>query len=180
MRKILLSLLMIALVSAIGVGATKAYFTSDVTVAGISVATGTLKITNQSQDWMQQVNFSNLKPGDLIRKWVVIQNDGTLDVHTLTVSAVNKNDPSHLLGQLTGWTYGTIAGTSDDTNGVQTGYNNSADVLLNNANLLSPANNVLHPGQHTTVQVQFVVPTTLGNEWQGKTAQFDLLFHAEQ
>jgi predicted ribosomally synthesized peptide with SipW-like signal peptide len=180
MIRILLSLLVIAVVSVMSVGATKAYWNSDVTISQVTVATGTLHIKNSSQDWMMQVKFDGLKPGSLIRKWVVIENDGTLDVDTLTVSAVNKTDPSNLLGQLNGWTYGTIAGTSDDPNGVQTGYNSNASVLLNNANLLSPANHILHPEQHTTVQVQFVVPDNLGDTWQGKSATFDLLFHAEQ
>jgi hypothetical protein len=180
MKRIFLSLVVVVMAGAAAVTATQAYFTSNVSVAGLTVATGTLHISDQSQDWMLQVNFSGLKPGDLIRKWVVIQNDGTLDVGSLVVSAANVNDPSNLLGQLTGWTYGTIAGTTDDPNGVQTGYNTSAAALLINANLLSPANHILHPGQHTTVQVQFVVPDSLGDEWQGQTAQFDLLFHAEQ
>ena len=127
------------------------------------------------------MKFTGLKPGDLIRKLAVIKNTGTLDVGTLTVSATNVVDPSHLLNQLTGWTYGTIAGTSDDPNGVQTGYNTDATVLLNNANLLSPDNHVLHQGQQTTVQVQFVVPTNLDQlTYQGQTATFNLLFHAEQ
>jgi predicted ribosomally synthesized peptide with SipW-like signal peptide len=180
MKKLLFSLLAVGVVSALAVGATRAYFTDTESVLGNTISTGTLSIKNASADWMMQVTFSNLKPGDLIRKWVVIQNDGTLPIGSLTVSAVNVSDPSGLLHQLTGWTYGTIAGTSDDPNGVQTGYNTDAMVLLNNANLLSPANPTLQPGQSTKVQVQFVMPATLGNEWQGKTATFDLQFNAEQ
>ncbi len=180
MRKILLSLVIIALASTASVGATRAYFTSDVPINNVTMATGNVHISDAKVDWMMNVDFSGLKPGSLVRKWLRIQNDGTLDVGVLNVSAVNKRGDVELLSQLNGWTYGTIAGTSDDPNGVQTGYNTNADILLNNANLLSAANPVLKPGQSTTIQVQFVVPQTLDNTWQGKTTTFDLLFHAEQ
>ncbi len=180
MKKIILSLAVIVVVSTAVVGITRAYFTSTATSSGNTFSAGTLHIRNMNVDWMAQVDFSNLKPGDLVRKWVRIENDSTLDIGTLTVSAVNVNDPSGLLHQLTGWTYGGIAGTSDDPNGVQTGFGMDGLALLNNADLLSPANHVLHPGQHATIQVQFVMPTSLGNEWQGKTATLDLQFNAEQ
>lgn len=174
------SLIVIVAVAAIATGATGAYFTSDVTVHGVTASTGTIIINDVSADWMQPVNLGLLKPGDLVRKWVRVQNNGTLPIGTLTVSAVNRVDTYNLLGQLTGWTYGTIAGTTDDPNGVQTGYNNDASILLNNANLLSPANHILLPGQTTTIQVQLVVPTTMDDSWQGRTSTFDLQFHAEQ
>lgn len=179
MRKILLSIVTVAVISSLAVGATRAYFTNDLTISQVTIATGTLHIRDMQVDWMQNVTFTGLKPGDLVRKWLRIENDGTLDVGTLTVSAVNKNG-DNLLGQLNGWTYGTIAGTTDDPDGVQTGYNTNAELLLSSQTLLSAGNPVLHPGQHTTIQVQFVVPTTMDDTWQGKTETFDLLFHAEQ
>src|SRR5665648_12594 len=104
MKNIIKSLLVVVAVAAVAGGATYAYFSSDVTVTGNTIATGTLKINDKSQDWMQQVTFDNLKPGSLIRKWVVIENDGTLDVGTLNVSVANLNDTNGLLDQLTGWT----------------------------------------------------------------------------
>jgi predicted ribosomally synthesized peptide with SipW-like signal peptide len=181
MKKIILSLATIAVVSTMAVGATRAYFSSEVAVNGNTFSTGTLHITDTSVDWMQPVIFTNVKPGDVIRKWVRITNDGNMDV-TLTVSANTVVDTSNFLGQVAGWTYGQIEGSSDDVNGVQTGYNDHLLTLLAppGVTLLSPGNPVLHPGQTTKTQVQFIVPTTMGNDFQHVTASFNLVYHAEQ
>lgn len=180
MKKIILSLAIIAIVSIGAIGATRAYFSDTETSSGNTFSTGTLRITDVSETWMTPVTFANLKPGDYVRKWVTIQNDGTMDV-TLTVSAINVVDNRNLLGQVAGWSYGSIVGF-DDPNGVQTGYNDHFLTLFATpgVTLLSAANPVLKPGQQTKTQVQFVVPTTLDNTWQNVTASLDLVYHAEQ
>src|SRR4051794_13184242 len=111
MKKILVSLVSVAAIVTATAGATRAYFTSTVTIPNITIATGTLHIKDSSADWMQTVTFNNIKPGDVFRKWVIIENDGTLDVPTLNVTIANVNDPSNMLGTVQEWTYGRIIGT---------------------------------------------------------------------
>lgn len=180
MKKLLFSILTLGVVSVATIGATRAYFTDQESVQGNTISTGTLSITNTSEDWMVPVTFSNIYPGYLNRKWVSIKNDGTLPITSLTVTAVNIDDQSDLLSNLTGWLNANIVGSTDDPSGVQVGYNTSLKALLNNADVLTPANHTLQPGQTTKVQVQFQMPATLGDNWQGKSATFDLLFKAQQ
>ena len=80
MLRIAKSLLTIVAVAAIGVGSTGAYFSSNVTVPNVNFTSGTLILTDVSQDWQQPVNLGVLKPGDLVRKWVRVQNNGTLPI----------------------------------------------------------------------------------------------------
>jgi hypothetical protein len=181
MKKILLSLVIMLGVGTAAAGATRAYFTSTVTVPNITLATGTLHVTNSSSDWMLPVTFSNIAPGEFIRKWVVIANDGTLDVGSLTVSATNVNDPSGLLDKMTGWTNAAVkVGGADSINQVQVGYDTNAHTLLNNASLMIPGHTVIHPGEWVTAQIQLQLPPSTGNEAQGQSGSFDLVFHAEQ
>jgi predicted ribosomally synthesized peptide with SipW-like signal peptide len=192
MKKIFASLLTIVAVAAIASGATRAYFTSQVTQENLTFATGTLEINDTSEAWMNNITFNNLKPGDSIqtsntmRKWVVIKNTGSLDIGSLKVSAVNKEGDTALLDHITISTNGRVG---NNTTAVFT--NNWAPVKptvnswMTNADVLdvafygTPAG-VIHPGESYTVTLDFAVPAELGNEWQGKNVTFDLVFEAEQ
>jgi predicted ribosomally synthesized peptide with SipW-like signal peptide len=190
MLRIVKSLAVILAVATIATSATHAYFTSDVTVPGMTFATGTLSITDTSEGWMLPVVFTNLKPGDTIRKWVKLQNTGSLDVSSLTVQAVHESDSSpSLLSQIKVSLIGQVNGfdgayyTPDWTGGA------TIDPFLTGSatNILgsyfysggTPAH-VMVPGTTDTVILDFTVPTTLDNTYQGKSASFDLQFHAEQ
>jgi hypothetical protein len=185
MIKVLKSLLVIVAVGSIAVGATGAYFTSEQTVAGMSFGTGTLAITDTSQQWMKHVSFSNLKPGDSIRKWVVFTNTGTLDVDTLTVTKSAVSDSSGLLSQIP---VSIAASTPTSQQAIFTPNwtgGTTAAAWFNNSDILDTAYyrtgaGVIHPGETYTVIIDFTVPTTLPNTYQGATAGFDLIFHAEQ
>jgi predicted ribosomally synthesized peptide with SipW-like signal peptide len=59
MKKILLSLLTIALVSVVAVGATRAYFADDEIVPGNTFSTGTVRI---GETWQMPLTFSGLYP----------------------------------------------------------------------------------------------------------------------
>jgi len=184
MLRILKSLLTIVAVMTIGVSATSAYFTSAQTVSGMSFATGTLKIADVSEGWTKTVSFQNLKAGDRIRKWVTLENTGTLDVDSLRVSAVNVVDNSGLLGQIKISAMGSVSGdpayfTPDWTGGATVlPWFNNADIL-DNAYYRAPAG-VIKSGERYTLIFDFTVPTTLGNELQGQSASFDMVFTAEQ
>jgi len=187
MKRILLSLMIIALASSTAIGATRAYFTSDIAINNMTMATGTLKINDTSDTWMQHVNFSNLKPGDTIRKWVKIQNGGTLDVASLKVSAVNFQGDVTLMDNITATVYGTVDGFDQGIYTPDWGTGQPTRTWLSNIDILgtavyrdSTAAHVLSPTKTDTIIIDFRVPATLDDDWQGKSASFDLVFHGEQ
>jgi hypothetical protein len=185
MKKIAMSLATIAMVLTFAVGATGAYFTDTKALGQQTFATGTLQM-QVGQPSYQKMVFDNLKPGDHVRKYVTVQNTGTLDIDYLTVSKVNVSDPSGLLGQIKVSVEANISGvdgaffTPDWTGGatVATWFNNS-NVLDTPSYYRTPAG-VIHPGQSYVLSFTYTVPTTLDNAWQGKTATFDVEFNAEQ
>lgn len=191
MLRIAKSLLTIVAVAAIATSATGAYFSSNVAVPAMTFSSGTLEITDTSESWMQHVDFENLKPGDTIRKWVTLQNSGTLDVASLTVQAINQADSTpSLLSQIKVSVIGQVNGFDNAyyTPGWGTG-GATIDSFLTGSptNLLgsyfysggTPAS-IMAPGKTDTVILDFTVPTTLGNTYQDLSASFDLQFIAEQ
>lgn len=185
--KILKSLVTIVAVAAIAVGATGAYFTDSEVISDMSFSSGTLSITDTSDAWTKTVTFSNLKPGDTIRKWVTITNDGSLPVDYLFIGTDNVVDPDGLLGEIKVSVYAQVSGydqgiyTPDWSNG------QPIDPWLTNIDVLgtavyrdATAAKLLQPGENITMPIDFKVPSTLGDSWQGKTATFDLTFDAEQ
>lgn len=75
MKRILISLALIAIVGTGAIGATRAYFSDHATVSGNTFATGTVKlgsITNLPITW------TNMRPGDFISRSVTLNYDGTL------------------------------------------------------------------------------------------------------
>ncbi len=189
MLRIVKSLMVIAVVGMVAVGATGAYFTDQETVDDMTLATGTLSITDTSASWTKTVTFDNLKPGDLVRKWVTITNDGTLDVDYLKVGVANVNDPDGLLGQMTVAVYGTVSGYDQGIYTPSWGAGQPIVPWLDGIDVLGTpvyvnpgktAAEIMAPGESDTLILDFKVPTTLGNAWQGKSATFDLTFDAEQ
>jgi predicted ribosomally synthesized peptide with SipW-like signal peptide len=186
MLRLAKSLLTILAVAAVAVGATGAYFNDEATISGMSFATGTLQITDASPDWSKTVTFTNLKPGDWNRKWVTIQNTGSLDVDYLTVNAVNVVDPSGLLGQVKISVSGAVAPADSAFFTDDWGAGSKVLPWMTNVNILDapsyyriPAG-VIHPGESYTLNFDFTVPTTLGNTYQGQSSSFDMVFNAEQ
>jgi len=79
-KKILISLSVIAVVAAIAVGGTIAYFNDTETSTGNTFTAGTLNLKvgdNDPTDWNFQVG--GIKPGDSGSKEVVLQNTGSID-----------------------------------------------------------------------------------------------------
>lgn len=186
MTKILKSLMVIVAVAAIATGATSAYFSDEETVTGMTFASGTLSITDSSEDWTKTVSFTNWQPGSSARKWVTITNDGTLDVDYLTVNAAGVSGDTDLLNAIKISATGAVSGS--DAAYFTPDWTGGATILpwMSNANMLddpsyyrTPAG-VIHPGESYTMAFDFSLPTTVGNELQGKSASFDMVFHAEQ
>ena len=191
MKKILVSLITMAVVSAGLVGSTSAYFTDTQTISGMTLATGTLEITDSSEEWMTHVTFENLKPGDTIRKWVVLTNTGTLDVASLNLTAaVDPTSPDpDLLKQIKLSVVGQVSGydnayyTPDWTTGayVDGFLTTGVDLLTGTVYYTggTPGTTMIPTATYTLI-LDFTVPTDMGNEWQGTSASFDLTFTAEQ
>jgi|GEM_PF-1728669 len=188
MKKILLSVMMIALLSVAAVGATRAWFTNTETISNMNFATGTLDISNTSDSWMTHVSFTNLKPGDTIRKWVKLTNAGSLDVASLKVSAVNMTDPFGLLTVMTVSVYGQVDGFDQGIYTPDWGAGQPINSwLTTGTNILgtavyrdATAAHVMTSGKVDTIILDFKVPTSVGNGYQGRSATFDLQFDAEQ
>ena len=186
MKRIALSLMTIATVAVLSVGATSAYFTDQEEIKGLTFSTGTVEIT-VSQPSYQRMVFDNLKPGDSIRKYVTVHNNGSLDIASLKVSAVNKSDDAGLLNHLTVALYGTVDGYEQGIYTPDWGTGQPVNAFLNGVDVLSTAvyreataGHLLLPGADDALVIDFKVPTTLGNTWQGKSVTFDLRFEAEQ
>jgi predicted ribosomally synthesized peptide with SipW-like signal peptide len=187
MLRIVKSFLTIAVVAAIAVGATGAYFSDQETISGMNIATGTLSITDTSASWTKTVVFNDLKPGDTIRKWVTMTNDGTLPVDYLRVGTANVFDPDRLLGQIRVSVYAQVTGYDQGIYTPDWGNGQPVDPWLSDIDVLgtavyrdATAAKMLQPGESITMPIDFKVPSTLGDSWQGKSATFDLTFDAEQ
>lgn len=187
MLRIVKSFLTIAVVAAIAVGATGAYFSDQETISGMNIATGTLSITDTSASWTKTVVFNNLKPGDTIRKWVTMTNDGALPVDYLRVGTANEIDPDELLGQIRVSVYAQVTGYDQGIYTPDWGNGQPVDPWLSDIDVLgtavyrdATAAKMLQPGESITMLIDFKVPSTLGDSWQGKSATFDLTFDAEQ
>jgi hypothetical protein len=186
MLRIVKSFLTIAVVAAIAVGATGAYFTGQTTVEDMNFSTGTLEITDTSDTWMQTVTFPNMKPGDSIRKWVVVTNTGSLDIGTLTVTATNVIGDADLLPNLKVSAMGDLPGGDDaayftddwGSGSYISPWMNAAD-MLDVAYYRTPAGTI-PVGSTYTMIFDISVPTTVGDDMQGKSVTFDMVFDAGQ
>lgn len=187
MLRIIKSFFTILAVAAVAVGATSAYFTDSETINDMGFSTGTFSINDTSASWKKTVTFSNLKPGDSIRKWVTITNDGTLPVDFLYVGTDNINDPDGLLGQIKVAVYAQVTGYDQGIYTPDWGNGQPVNPWLNNIDVLgtavyrdATAAKIMQPGESIKMPIDFKVPSTLDNSWQGKSATFDLTFKAEQ
>lgn len=194
MKKILLSLAMIAMVSAVAVGATKAYFTSEATISGETFSSGTVTLNITGDDTYQngsnrtvvQDHFDNLKPGDTMRQWITLHNSGSLPIDYLTVDKGTPTDPNGLLSQIIVSTSCGLSGTdpaffTDDWGTkptISTWFSNSN--ILDNPTFYRPAADKIDAGQDYVCVMDFTLPTTVGNLYQEATASFDMTFTAEQ
>jgi predicted ribosomally synthesized peptide with SipW-like signal peptide len=194
MKNIIKSLVVVAAVAAVASGASYAYFTAQANVTGMTFSTGTMNLSkypDASDQWMTKVSFSNLKPGDDVRKWVTLENTGTLDIASLKVNAINTSGDTDFLNQLQIAVYGQVNGFDQGiyTPNWGTGVAFSTLTSTDGVNLLGTpvyqnpntnVANVLSGGEKDTIQIFFRVPTTLDDDYQGKTASFDLQFTGEQ
>jgi predicted ribosomally synthesized peptide with SipW-like signal peptide len=187
MKKILFSILSLGVVAVVAIGATRAYFNDTEVLGDNAITTGELSITDSRLSYQLDVDLTNLKPGGFKRMWVRIQNDGTLDVGSLKITAINKVGDLELLENVNVTVYNTVDGYSQGiftpawgTGQPITPWLDGIDVLGDPVYSGGPTGEVMIPGSESSIILDFRVPTSVGNDLQGKAATFDLEFFAEQ
>ena len=96
MKKILISLMAIALVIGLVGAGTMAYFSDTETSSGNTFTAGTLNITLGTSSWSG--NLDNMKPGDTVTFTLPVNNEGSLPLNytvttTLSGTLAGGTDP---------------------------------------------------------------------------------------
>lgn len=196
MKRIILSLAIIAAVGAIAVGATTAYFSDNETSTGNTFTAGTLDLNLDGAN-INVVKFTvdNVKPGDTGSGIWVINNVGTIDgfVDLESISQVNDdngcNEPETEDGDTTcGAGQGDLGVNLNidlfvdaDNNGIKgageaTIYNGAVSGLAANYE----QNLSLGASETNYVTLNWAVPTTAGNEIQSDSLVLNLTFELAQ
>jgi len=181
MLKIAKSLVVIAAVAALTVGATSAIFTSQASVTGNTFATGTLEIRINGQTSIPGFNVTNAKPGDSKSGQFGVNNYGapwfagpsTLAAKTLKISAVQTGGDVDLYNHLEivveanrgGWP------TWMPVYSGQLRY-------LHNFDLLAPRWADLIPGSSEDVRYTVTLPSGVDNSLEGMSSTFNFVVDA--
>lgn len=181
---VLKSLIVIIAMVTLTAGATSAVFSDSASIAGNTFSTGTLEIRINGEAQIGGASITNAKPGDVLGYGFTVYNGkidsgaiSTLDATKLTISAINNlpGDPL-LFDQLdvvvrTSRTVPAHLGTIIYTGKLKN---------LQNADLLAggPWSEL---GSYVSQDVHYTVtlPVDSGDEFQGKSANFDLAVYAE-
>jgi len=163
MKKILMSLGLVVVTAAIAVGGTYAYFNSQKTVAGNTFATANLTIGDPVNS---PVSVPNMAPAVWSSSYAFdLNNTGTI-TFKYKMSATSTAD-SDLFNQI--WT--EVKNSSDEV---------VYDGLLKDLNVGSDSSLTLASAASTTYNFKFQLVSTAGNEYQGRTATFDVDWLASQ
>lgn len=176
-RKIVGSLAVIGTAAAVAGLGTYGNFTDSTTPISTTLATGTLSINLTQVGAAVPVSVAGMVPGDSVTRAVNLVNDG--DLAMSSVNLVSSATASSIL-------------TTDTTNGLRLSVRSCSvpwtatytcggteNVLMSNpvvgsAQLQNPAS--LNPGGTDYLVLSVSLPTTAGNEFQGKTAGISLAF----
>lgn len=178
MLKIAKSLIVIAAVAALAVGATSAIFTSQASVSGNTFASGALEIKLDGQTSLPGFNFSNAAPGDNYTGTFDIQNfnaaqfggNSTLPAKSVKISAANSGGSIYLYNKLDVMVTSTV------------GWNDTVVFTGKLKNLLNKE--ILLPGNQFpagwTMPMTYTVtlPSGADNTYQGLSTTFDFVVTA--
>jgi len=183
MKRILVGLVTIAVVSVVGLGVTRAYFSDTETSKGNTITTGTIKIAVDGQNpWNRETPYqlTDMKPGETGYANFTVQNVGTNPVNVLkridiatpsagvTLESVIKYDLNVELFQ--------PGGTTPVWH--QMLYNNNATVAdIKGKNLFL---GMVPVGWSLKVTQSYHMDENAGNEYQGKSITFDITLTGEQ
>lgn len=195
MNKILLSLLTVALVSVVAVGATRAYFSDAETSTGNSFTAGTLVVNIDGTGSSTTPYFSvpNMAPGDTATSCFIVKNTGSLGM--LFRAYFNPvSDPKNLASQL------DVTVTIRPTAGcnVPSGFNaygpantviwtgklnlleSNSPAVLNNINAAFHSDGILNGNYAAPYLLTVHLPETTGNTYQGAAFSGNIQVDATQ
>lgn len=162
MRKILISLAVIAVAGAVAIGATTAYFSDTENSTGNTFTAGTLDLKVGGQDVIPIINIGNLKPGDSGSYAIDVSNTGSVTGNHLMLKIVDLVD-------------------SDMDNPLSDRINiiiSEAGIPIHTGTLAGLATAIdlgaLNGGAVRNLTFSYSIPTTVGNEIQGDTTTFGI------
>ena len=183
-RKVVGSLAVIGTAAAVAGLGTYGNFTDSTTPMNTTLATGTLSINLTQVGTAVPVSVSGMVPGDSVTRAVDLVNDGDLAMSSVSVSSVATTS-SILTTDVTNglklsvracsvpWTEGgTSSAPTYSCGGTERTILNAP--VVSNAELNNPAS--LNPGGTDHLVFSISLPTTAGNEFQGKSAGISLSF----
>jgi spore coat-associated protein N len=182
MKKIIISLSMIAAIAAIGIGATRAFFSDTVTSSGNSFAAGTLSLSVDSARNPLPTKFTiaNLKPGDASTtaiSYAVVNTgstDGFLNLVGNTVVVTPGTGVAHVVTN--GKSLGNLLNVDVKVDGIS-----KYSGILSGLTSMSNMNVALAHGVSSTVTVEYSWTQTVDdNSAQGDSALVGLGFNLSQ
>ncbi|MCZ7664925.1 MAG: CalY family protein [Thermoleophilia bacterium] len=178
MKKILFSVLMIGVVTALVAGGTIAYFTTSASAPATSFATGTLSLELGGQ-MSAAVDFSSMLPGHWYKKTLTVKNNGNYDeLYKLAFKDLTNPDGKWLAGQITVQLYYHDNHPEDGTSNPGWGY---AGLLTNCTSDRAPQSEyMLRVGNTDTWDIYFMLNADAGNQYQNASTQATLQVNAQQ
>jgi predicted ribosomally synthesized peptide with SipW-like signal peptide len=202
MKRILISLVVIAAVGAAGFGVTRAYFTGSATSTGNTFTTGTVNISLAGDASLGAAYFSigALAPGDSIKRYVAVHNSGSMELlfrgFMETVSATEVGGET-LASQLN--VKITLNPSDSDSPSGLVRFAPVTDYVIYNGPLsgivgagtslamdndpeafIYGAAQRLQPGSDAVYKVEVSLPFSTGNDWQGASYVGNLVFQGVQ
>jgi predicted ribosomally synthesized peptide with SipW-like signal peptide len=193
MKKILLSLGVIAIVAVGAIGATRAYFSDTATVSGSTITAGTLdlkvdsNLSGGTQEWSDgfssPVTFANLAPGFSQSQTVDIQKQGSVDGQASIRFHLTANKDKTVSGDWSGSLAQNMrvkvsyAPNNTDFGGVLYDYT-LAEFHANTNQLLLGA--ITGSDKIASVKLEWYIPTSAGNDIQGDSLTVDTIFGLAQ
>jgi predicted ribosomally synthesized peptide with SipW-like signal peptide len=183
MKKIILSLSVIALVAVVAVGVTRAYFSSTATISGNTFTSGSfaLKIDNDPnpnwQNWTDGFTtpagfFANLYPGYEYSQIIDIKNVGNVD--GVASIKLNSNGGPNLYRSMVVKVY------YDQENNGFTGSEPAAAQGTLDAYTGTYTLGPIGANKVASVKVVWSIPTSVGNEIMGESIVVDAVFGLNQ
>ncbi|MBS3909370.1 MAG: SipW-dependent-type signal peptide-containing protein [Actinobacteria bacterium] len=161
MKKIVLSLLTIAVVAALAAGATFAVFTSTATNPNNTFGTGTLTIKEGTAT--AEANISNMKPGETKIVKIPVNSTGTLPLNYTVETTLTG---TIMLGQ-----------AANDPRVSAVWIDNVHKTSLPATDSLSAAGGT---DPSDLVEIHITLPSAADNAYQGKTGNLSVTFNATQ
>jgi len=170
MKRILLGIITIGLISVFAIGATRAYFSDQGTSSGNTFATGTVDIEAGGETSLP-VDFSDLAPGWENNGSLEVFNNGSLELRYAMITEPDTNEDG-ICGQL----------LVSIVNGSDTLYSGPlADAFFGNpAQGADNGDRILDASESEVLDFTFSLPLETDDDYQGTACVVNFVFDAEQ